>query len=375
MTQRIFLSPPHLAGNEQRYVQEAFASNYVAPVGPMLERFEDAMAEYTGISHCVALSSGTAALHLALRVLGIAQGDIVWAPSFTFIGGIAPIIQIGASVVFVDSDPEFWTIDTNLLEKELAHAKKNNALPKALITADIYGQSADYNALRQLCDTYGIMLIADCAESVGTLYQGNHAGQLADIAIFSFNGNKIITSSGGGMLATNRKDWAEHTRKLATQAREPALHYEHQELGYNYRLSNISAAIGLGQLEQIEEKVAARRNILQRYQAALAGMNGLSFIKERPNSRMNGWLSVLLLDPAYLPISPMELCRVLDKENIEARPAWKPMHLQPVFSGTARYGGAVCEHIFTQGICLPSGSGMSEAEQNKVIAVLKKALL
>lgn len=375
--QRIFLSPPDISGNEQLYVQEAFASNYVAPVGPMLERFEAAMQDYTGIAHCVALSSGTAALHLALTIMGIQAGDNVWAPSFTFIGGVAPAAQVGSRLTFIDSEPEFWTIDPQILARNLAQAQQAGTLPKALITTDIYGQSVDYQAIRALCDQYGIFLIADSAEAIGSLYQGAHVGNLADITIFSFNGNKIITSSGGGILATHRSDWANRARKLATQAREPVLHYEHHELGYNYRLSNICAAIGLAQLEQIEDKVAARQAILARYREALSDIPGIAFLQERPGTRMNSWLSMMTINPNRIPLTPEALCAQLDAENIEARPAWKPMHMQPVFNGIPMQTNsqpALCEQIFAQGICLPSGSGMRQKEQDRVIHCIQKAL-
>ena len=367
-TNRLFLSPPHLSGKELRYVEQAFASNYIAPLGPMVDAFEQDFSAYTGLPHCVALTSGTAAIHLALRCLGVGTGDTVIASSLTFIGSIAPILYQNATPILIDADKDSWCMDAVLLADTLKEMAARNALPKAVLPTDLYGQSCDVDALRAVCDLYNIPLIIDAAESIGSLYNGKHAGNGARCAAFSFNGNKIITSSGGGMLASDDKALIEHARFLSQQARDPAPHYEHSTYGYNYRMSNIVAAIGRAQLEVIEDRVARRRAIAERYQAALHTLPGISFMGEMPQNRHTRWLTVMLIDPQKFGATREDVRIALEAENIESRPVWKPMHLQPAFKALQMVGGGVCESFFETGLCLPSGSSMSDADVDEVIA-------
>ncbi len=369
---RIFLSPPHMGEHEQRYVSAAFASNYIAPLGPMVDAFEREFSTFTGIPHCVALTSGTAALHLALRGLGVQAGDCVIASTLTFIGSVAPILYQGATPVFIDADPASWNMDTALLAETLAAMKRRNRLPKAIIPTDLYGQSCDMDRLRALCDDYGVALVVDAAESVGSTYRGLHAGARADAAAFSFNGNKIITTSGGGMLASYNKALIDEARFLSQQARDPAPHYEHTTYGYNYRMSNIIAAIGRGQLEVLPARVARRRAIFTAYQQALGDLPGIRFMPETAEGIGNRWLTVMLVDASAFGCDREAIRLALEAENIEARPVWKPMHLQPVFAGAEVVGGAVSEHLFAQGLCLPSGTAMNDADLTRICAIIRR---
>jgi dTDP-4-amino-4,6-dideoxygalactose transaminase len=362
---RMFLSPPHMSGQELRYIEEAFASNYVAPAGPQIDAFERAFAELSGIAHCAAVASGTAAIHLALRLLGIERGDRVWASSLTFIGSVAPVVYEGAQLMFFDCDPH-WTLDFALLEEELRRASKRGELPSAIIPTDLYGQCCDLGAIIAAADRYDIPVIADSAEAVGARYKGRHAGAGARAATYSFNGNKIITTSGGGIIASDDGALIERARYLAQAARQPVAHYEHVEVGYNYRLSNISAAIGRGQLEVLEERVNRRREIFQTYQRLLASVPGISFMPEAPYGRGNRWLTVILVDETAFGRDREDIRMALEAENIEARPVWKPMHLQPVFNGTPYKGGTRSEAFFANGLCLPSGSQMSDSDIERV---------
>lgn len=368
---RIFLSPPHMGGHEQTYVNEAFASNYIAPVGPMVDRFEAEFSAMSGIPHCVALSSGTAAIHLALRALGVGAGDVVMAASLTFIGSVSPILYQGATPVFIDADTASWTMDVGLFAEALADAKKKNKLPKAVIPTDLYGQSCDAAALRAVCDTYGVALVIDAAESVGATYQGKHAGTLADVAAFSFNGNKIITTGGGGMLASHNKNIIDEARFLSQQARDPGPHYEHSTYGYNYRLSNISAAIGCGQLEVLSARVARRRAIFDYYQKHLGDLPGIQFMPEMAYGKSNRWLSVMTVDAAIARADRETIRLALEAQNIESRPIWKPMHMQRVFTGCAMVGGAVSERLFRDGLCLPSGSQLTDADLARTCEIVR----
>jgi pyridoxal phosphate-dependent aminotransferase EpsN len=365
---RIYLSRPHMSGHEEARVAEAFASNFVAPLGPQLDAFEAAVADYLGGGvHCVALSSGSAALHLALRIAGVGQGDEVWISSMTFAGGIFPVDYLGATPRFFDLDPASWTIDTALLAEELARAAKENRLPKAIVPTDLYGQSVDLDALEALAEDCGVRLIVDSAESLGAAYKdGRKAGTGGDAAILSFNGNKIITTSGGGMLVTRHKDWADEARFLATQARDPAPHYEHSTFGYNYRLSNICAAIGLGQMEVLDARVSRRRAIFARYQSALT-RPGITFMPEPEGSQSTRWLTALTIDPEQTGVTREDIRLMLLDHEIEARPLWKPMHLQPLYAGAPYHGAGIDERLFETGLCLPSGSDMSDAQQDEVI--------
>lgn len=364
--QRIFLSPPHMSGNEQRYVNEAFASNYVAPTGPMIDAFEREFSAFTGIPHCVALSSGTAAIHLALRGFGVGAGDTVIASSLTFIASITPILYQNATPIFIDADAATWNMDVNLLRETLADLKKKNKLPKAVLPTDLYGQSCDMNAMRALCEEYSVKLIVDAAEAVGSTYQRGHAGALADASAFSFNGNKIITTSGGGMLASHDKKLIDEARFLSQQARGAAPHYEHSTYGYNYRMSNIAAAIGRGQLEVLNDRVAKRREIFAHYEKTLGALPGIRFMPEATTGKSNRWLTVILVNEKEFGADRETIRQVLEKQNIECRPVWKPMHLQPVFKDVAMVGGSVSEALFKDGLCLPSGSSMSDADLKRV---------
>ena len=365
---RIYLSRPHMSGHEQARVAEAFASNFVAPLGPQLDAFELKVPGYLGGGlHCVGLSSGSAALHLALRIAGVGQGDEVWISSMTFAGGIFPVNYLGATPRFFDLDPASWTIDTGLLADELARAAREKRLPKAIVPTDLYGQSVDLDALEALADQYGIRLIVDSAESIGARYKaGRMAGSGGDAAILSFNGNKIITTSGGGMLVTKHKDWADQARFLATQARDPAPHYEHSTYGYNYRLSNICAAIGLGQMQVLDDRVSRRRKIFARYASALS-RPGITFMPEPEGQFPTRWLSAITIDPAQTGTDRETIRVALLDHQIEARALWKPMHMQPLYEGAPYHGSGVDERLFADGLCLPSGSDMSNDQQDEVI--------
>ena len=365
---RIYLSRPHMSGNEERRVAEAFASNFVAPLGPQLDAFEVSVRDYLGEDvHCVGLSSGSAALHLALRIAGVRPGDEVWISSMTFAGGIFPVNYLGATPRFFDLDPASWTIDTARLAEELAKAAAGNRLPKAIVPTDLYGQSVDLDMLEGLAAHYGVRLIVDSAESLGASYKNDRkAGTGGDAAILSFNGNKIITTSGGGMLVTKHKTWAEEARFLATQARDPAPHYEHSTFGYNYRLSNICAAIGLGQMEVLKARVARRRAIFARYKAALSRA-GIAFMPEPDDLVSTRWLTALTIDPTKTGVSREDIRLMLLEHQIEARPLWKPMHMQQLYAGAAYHGAGTDERLFANGLCLPSGSDMTNDQQNEVI--------
>ena len=372
---RIYLSRPHMSGHEEQRVAEAFASNFVAPLGPQLEAFEAKITDYLGAGvHCVGLSSGSAALHLALRIAGVSRGDEVWLSSMTFAGGIFPLNYLAANPRFFDLSLDSWTIDTDLLAEELELAAKENRLPKAIVPTDLYGQSVDLDTLESLAAQYDIRLILDSAESLGASYTGGRkAGSGGDAAILSFNGNKIITTSGGGMLVTRHKAWADEARFLATQARDPAPHYEHSTFGYNYRLSNICAAIGLGQMEVLDDRVARRREIFSRYKLALE-RPGISFMPEPEGQHSTRWLTALTIDPNEIGRTREEIRLMLLEHLIESRPLWKPMHMQPLYTGSDYHGSGVDENLFANGLCLPSGSDMSNEQQDEVIGHINKLL-
>ena len=365
---RIFLSRPHMSGNEEAHVAEAFASNFVAPLGPQLDAFEKTVSDYLGGDvHCVGLSSGSAALHLALRIAGVGEGDEVWVSSMTFAGGIFPVNYLGAKPRFFDLDKDSWTVDVGILAEQLEIAAREGRLPAAIVPTDLYGQSVDLDGLEDLAANFDVRLIVDSAESLGASYkEGRMAGTGGDAAILSFNGNKIITTSGGGMLVTRHKAWAEEARFLATQARDPAPHYEHSTFGYNYRLSNICAAIGLGQMQALDQRVARRREISGRYSEMLS-RPGISFMPEPLGLRSTRWLTTLKIDPAVTGVSREDIRLMLLEHQIESRPLWKPMHQQPLYAGTPYYGSGVDERLFEQGLCLPSGSDMTDEQQEGVI--------
>lgn len=403
-----------MGGLELEFVNEAFSSNYIAPLGPMVDVFEKEFAKYIGIEHCLALSSGTAAMHLALRHLGIGPGDEVFASSLTFLGSVSPIIFEGATPVFIDSERSSWNMDHLLLDKELESCAKKGRLPKAVIPTDLYGQCADYERIFSVCEKYNVPVIVDAAEALGARYKagtrkektGNwedgkeggewlHAGSGANAAVYSFNGNKIITTSGGGMLASDDKGLIDHARKLSQQARENFVHYEHEEIGYNYRMSNILAAIGRGQLKVLDERVEKKRWIFEYYKKALSDLPGIEFMPEPPYSKSNRWLTVILITPEEFGCDREIVRLALEKENIESRPVWKPMHMQPVFNGLRRkaqgaghqanrnkktyqsrvVGGQVAEDLFNRGLCLPSGTAMNEEDLERVVKGIRKKTL
>lgn len=367
MKSRLFLSPPHMSGREQTYIAEAFESNYIAPLGPMVDRFEQSIRDYTKAPHVLALSSATAAIHLALRVLGIGKDDIVLASSFTFIGSIAPILYQDATPFFIDSDERSWNLDPELLEKAIAASPKK---PKALILTHLYGQCADIGRIAQICDRHGIFLIEDAAESLGAIYEGKQSGTYGIFGAYSFNGNKILTTSGGGMLVSANKTFIDKARFYSTQARDDAPHYEHTDFGYNYRMSNIIAAIGVGQMEVLDERIAARRQVFDWYREELADIGEITFMPELPNSRGNRWLSTLTFERT----DPERVRLALEAENIESRPLWKPMHLQPLFKGALHIENGTSQKLFEKGLCLPSGTRMNREDVSRVCTILRQVL-
>jgi dTDP-4-amino-4,6-dideoxygalactose transaminase len=368
---RIYLSPPHMSGYEEQFVAEAFRSNWIAPLGPMVDAFEREMCEYVGVEHATALSSGTAALHLALLLLGVKTGDKVLCASLTFSASANAIMYTGALPVFIDCDRETWTIDPDLLEEELAACAKKGRRPGAVMAVDLYGQCADYGRIEDICRGYEVPLIEDAAEALGATYNGKKAGCFGRMAVFSFNGNKIITTSGGGMLVSSEGELIRKAGFLANQARDPAPHYEHSTIGYNYRMSNILAAVGRGQLKVIEERVAARRRNFELYRKALEGAPGVSFMPEAAYGRSNRWLTCITVEPGEFGASRENIRLALEAENIEARPVWKPMHLQPVFASCRKRGGDTAAEIFAKGLCLPSGSNLREEDINRVSAIVR----
>ncbi|MDD5717855.1 MAG: UDP-N-acetylbacillosamine transaminase [Sulfuricurvum sp.] len=365
MTHRLFLSPPHMSGKEQAYIAEAFESNYIAPLGPMVERFEESIRKFTLAPNALALSSATAALHLALRVLGVGAGDVVLTSSFTFIGSVAPILYQNAIPVFIDSDTKSWNLSPLLLEKAIQTAPKK---PKALILTHLYGQCADLEAIIALCNAHGIALIEDAAESLGGVYEGRQSGTFGTFGVYSFNGNKILTTSGGGMLVSANKELIEKARFYSTQARDDAPHYEHTDFGYNYRLSNILAAIGIAQMEVLPERILARRQIFEWYREALSDIGEITFMPELPNATGNRWLTTVTFERS----DPTSIRLALEKENIESRPLWKPMHLQPLFQEALRVADGTAQSLFERGLCLPSGTQMSQEEVIRVSEIVKK---
>lgn len=369
---RFFLSPPQMSGNEQQYVQEAFESNYIAPLGAFVNTLEENVKSYTASPNALALNSGTSALHLALRVSGIGQGDFVLASSFTFIGSIDAILYQGAIPIFIDSDLESWNLSPKLLIRALESLPKK---PKALIVTHLYGQCAKIAEIAEICAQYGILLIEDAAESLGAFYDKKHSGTFGEFGILSFNGNKIITTSGGGMLLGKNQEKTEKARYYSTQARENLPFYEHLDYGYNYRLSNICAAIGVGQLEQIEVKVSKRRKIFEWYQETLhkeVESQTLEFMPEIPNSRGNRWLTTLrFLSPK---VNPLALVELLAKAGIESRPLWKPMHLQPLFRDSISFVDGTSQKLFESGICLPSGGALEKCDIDEIASLIQKFL-
>ncbi len=369
---RIYLSPPHLSGEELELVKDAFASNWIAPLGPHVDAFEQEFARLLGVGHAVALSSGTAAIHLALKLLEVRPGNTVLCPTMTFCATANPIVYEGATPVFIDVDPATWTLDPDLLRAELRSRADQGCLPRAVICVDLYGQTADYHRILNACAQYDVPLIDDAAEALGASYCGKPAGAFGKCAAFSFNGNKIITTSGGGMLVSSDAELIDRARFLATQARDPAPHYQHSVIGYNYRLSNILAAIGRGQLHVLQDRVAARRRIGAWYRRGLADLPGIAFMPQAPYGEPNGWLTCVTVDSSLFGVGREQIQRSLEAADIEARPVWKPLHLQPAFANCPSRGGAVAEGLFQRGICLPSGSAMTEEDVGRVIGVIRE---
>jgi dTDP-4-amino-4,6-dideoxygalactose transaminase len=368
---RIFLSPPHMGGEEMLFIHEVFESNYIAPVGPMLEAFERDFSDKVGIRHVVAVSNGTAAMHLAMHILGVRTGDEVIASTLTFIGSVSPIVFQGALPVFIDSDRSSWNMDPDLLAEELEFCRKRGRLPKAVIPTDLYGQCADLDRILEICRPYNIPVVADSAEALGAKYKGRSAGAGAKAAVFSFNGNKIITTSGGGMLASDDESFIRRSAFLSQQARDPEPHYEHSEIGYNYRMSNVLAAIGRGQLKVLEKRVAEKRTLFTLYQQMLGDLPGIEFMPEAAYGTSNRWLTVILISPDQFGVDREAVRLALEAQNIESRPVWKPMHLQPVFGGSRIRGGDVSEDFFRRGLCLPSGTQMTVSDIERVVNVIK----
>jgi pyridoxal phosphate-dependent aminotransferase EpsN len=370
---RVYLSPPHVTGREADLVADAIASNWIAPLGPHVDAFEAELAAVAGVEHALALSSGTAALHLALVVLGVGAGDEVACSGFTFAASANAITYAGATPFFVDADEPTWTIDPDLLDRAIAARRDAGARVPAVVAVDLYGQCCDYDPVRQVCERHGAVLVQDAAESLGSTYRGAPAGGQGALAAFSFNGNKIITTSGGGMLLSGNRDWVEHARKLATQAREPAAHYEHVEVGFNYRMSNLLAALGRAQLESLPERVATRRRIRDRYVELLGDVPGITFMPEAAYGTTNAWLTCMVVDPDAFGADRETIRLALEAEDIEARPLWKPMHLQPIFASHHAFGGGVSARLFERGLCLPTGSSLTEEDQDRVVATVLAA--
>lgn len=352
------------------FIQEAFASNYIAPLGPMVDALEEEFAEKLGVADALAVISGTAAIHLGLRVLGVDRGDEVLSSTLTFIGSVSPIWYQGAKPVFIDSDRVSWNMDPNLLEEELEAAKKRRTPSKAVLPTDLYGQSADRHKILEIGRRNDVPVISDAAEALGATYKGRSMGKGAKAAVFSFNGNKIMNTSGGGMLVSDDPAFIDRARFLAQQARDPAPHYEHSEIGYNYRMSNILAAIGRGQLRALDERVKRKREIFNTYREGLGDLAGIEFMPEAPYGESNRWLTVILIGPEEFGADREQVRLALEAENIESRPVWKPMHLQPVFKGCRVVGGSVAEDLFERGLCLPSGTQMTPADQDRVMDVI-----
>jgi dTDP-4-amino-4,6-dideoxygalactose transaminase len=362
-----------MSGVEERYVADAFRSNWIAPLGPHVDAFESEFCSKIGCEHAVALSSGTAAIHLALLALGVGTGDEVFVSSFTFSASVNPICYVGAIPVLIDSERQSWNMDPSLLAEALVDRAKKGRLPKAVLVVHLYGQTAALEPIAALCESYGIPLIEDAAEALGATYGDRSAGTLGLMGVFSFNGNKIITTSSGGMLVSRDPRLIEHARKLSTQARDPAAYYQHSEIGYNYRMSNILAAIGRGQLQVLDNRVDARRANFERYRALLFDVPGIEFMPEASWGRSNRWLTCITLE-SDLPADPASIIEALRSEEIEARHLWKPMHLQPVFAHREMFGGAVSERLFQTGLCLPSGSSLAESDATRVVEVIRREI-
>ena len=374
MSNKIWLSSPNMGGSEEDFVKQAFEKNWVAPIGPNIDAFEKAICNYNNVNHAAALSSGTSAIHLALILLGVKSGDEVLCSSFTFSASANPIRYQLATPIFVDSEEETWNIDPILLEKAIIDRTKNGKKPKALILVHLYGVSAKMDEILSICEKYEIPIIEDAAEALGSLYKGKALGTFGKFGVYSFNGNKIITTSGGGMLVSNDEELIEKSKFLSTQARDEAPHYQHSQVGYNYRMSNICAGIGRGQMQVLNLRVGQKRKIRSFYEKIFNEVDGIKILKENSNSFSNAWLSCILIDPKKTKFTREKLRLAFEKDNIEARPLWKPMHLQPVFENFPSYLNGVSQQLFSQGLCLPSDTNMKENEFIRVEKVINKLL-
>ena len=375
---KIYLSPPHMGEYEQQYVKEAFETNWIAPLGPNVNGFEEELAAYTGAAGAAALSSGTAAIHLALRLMGISPGDRVFCSSLTFVASANPILYEGGIPVFIDSDPDTWNMSAGALQRAFEEADREGLLPKAVIVVNLYGQSADMTPILDLCGKYDVPVIEDAAESLGATYEGRQSGTFGKFGIYSFNGNKIISTSGGGMLVSDDLEALEKARFWATQARDTARHYQHSEAGYNYRMSNVLAGIGRGQLRVLNDRIQARREVFRQYRKAFESIEGISFMPEANYGRSTRWLTAITVDERVTGISSTEIVDRLAAQHIEARPVWKPLHLQPLFEGCAYYPheeeNSVSDRLFSTGLCLPSGSSLTLSDQNRVTDMVLRTI-
>ena len=368
MNKRLFLSAPHMSGNELKYIEKVFESNYIAPLGEYVDKFEESIKNYTHSENALALSNGTSAIHLALRVLGVGEGDDVLASTFTFIGSVNAIIYQNANPVFIDSDKETWNLSPKLLNKYLTECEKK---PKALIVTHLYGMCAEIEKIAEICKQHGVYLIEDAAESLGATFGGKHTGTFGDFGIYSFNGNKILTTSGGGMLVSENKEWIEKAKFYSTQAKEPFIHYEHNEYGYNYRMSNVLAAIGVAQMEVIEDRVLKKREIFEWYKEFLGEIDEITFMPELENSRSNRWLTALTFEKSDYN----KIMKALEGINVESRPLWKPMHMQPLFKNALCYVDGTSEELYSKGLCLASSTTMTKEDVKMISDVIKENLV
>ena len=373
---RLFLSSPHMGGEEMKYIEEAFDTNWIAPLGPNVDRFQDELADYVGCNAALALSSGTAAIHLAIKLLGITKGDVVFCSSLTFVASCNPIIYEGAEPVFIDSEPESFNISPKALEKAFKYYEALGKTPKAVIVVHLYGQSADMDKIMDICDRYGVPVIEDAAESLGGTYKGRQTGTIGKYGIYSFNGNKIITTSGGGMLISDDIDGINKGKFLATQAKDKARHYQHSQLGYNYRMSNVVAGIGRGQLRVLQDRIDKKKEIYETYKRAFADIEEIKMQPIRDYGESNYWLSIITLADES-KVKPLDIILALEDENIESRPVWKPIHIQPFYEKYKFFYHneedeiSVAEDIFNRGVCLPSDTKMTREDQERVIEIIK----
>ncbi|GKZ04402.1 pyridoxal phosphate-dependent aminotransferase [Paraclostridium bifermentans] len=374
MKKRIYLASPHMGGEELNYINEAFDTNWVAPLGPNVNNFEKEMCEYTGAKAATALVSGTSAIHLALKCLGVGQGDIVFCSTLTFSATANPIIYQGAEPVFIDSEYESWNMSPVALQKAFDDAEKNNKIPKAVIVVNLYGQSADYDKLKSICNKYNVPIIEDAAESLGATYKGVQTGTIGEIGIYSFNGNKIITTSGGGMMVSNNEEYTKKALFWATQSREAERHYEHKELGFNYRMSNVVAGIGRGQLKVLDKRIEKKKEIYEAYKEGFKDIKDLEMMNVCEFGEPNYWLSAVTISKNS-KVKPLDIMLALEEENIESRPVWKPMHIQPFFKNykffSSLENGSVSESLFNRGLCLPSDTKIKEKDIENILNIIK----